>query len=38
MGVSPMSPTGVSPVVFGVHCRTETALQLTGKMPVPLLL
>ena len=36
MGVSPMSPTGVPPVDFFVLGRAETALRLTGKMPVPL--
>jgi hypothetical protein len=36
MGVSPMSPTGVPPVDFSVLGRAETALRLTGKMPVPL--
>jgi hypothetical protein len=35
MGVSPMSPTGVPPVDFSVLGRAETALRLTGKMPVP---
>ena len=32
MGVSPMRPTGVSPVVE--ECRAETALRLMGKMPM----
>ena len=36
MAVSAMRPTGVSPVDFSGCGRAETALRLTGKMPVPL--
>ncbi len=34
MGILPMSSTGILPVHAGRYYRAETALRLTGKMPV----